>query len=229
MKTTLFTLLLSSFILSGCATPFSEAPMAINFANSEQHKLQAGAHWESIANHLSKTVLEQMGNKKIVYINEPSEKSKFNMALHNLVLSSLIKEGVTVAKFSAASDVSIDLKTQVIKFSKDRATGRNSVGVPTLLTAGVWALTGVASANTARTTLGVSASTIAVGLDAYNWFGSHYATGEIPQHEIIVSINVTDNAQYLSSISNIYYIADSDTSLYKGTSGRKISIEGNKE
>lgn len=229
MKNTLLSLLLGSLIFSGCATPFSEAPMATNFANSEQVKLQAGAHWESIAKHLSKTVIEQMGTRKIVYINEPSEKSKFNIALHSLLLSSLVKEGITVAKFAAASDVTIDLKTHVIKFSKDRASGRNLVGVPTLLTAGVWALTGVGTANTARTTLGVSAGVTAVGLDAYNWFGSQYAAGEIPQHEIIVSVNVTDNAQYLSSVSNVYYIADSDASLYKGVTGKKIGVEGSKE
>lgn len=229
MKNTLLALLLSSVIFGGCATPFSEAPMATNFANSEQIKVQAGAHWESIAKHLSKTMIEQIGTKKIVYINEPSEKSKFNIALHSLLLSSLIKEGIIIAKFSAASDITIDLKTQVIKFSKDRASGRNLVGVPTLLTTGVWALTGVGTANTVRTTVGISTGVTAVGIDAYNWFGSQYAAGEIPQHEIIVSVNATDNAQYLSSVSNIYYIADSDTGLYKGISGKKISLEGSKE
>ncbi|MDD2384252.1 MAG: hypothetical protein PHN18_08705 [Sulfurospirillaceae bacterium] len=216
--------------LSGCMTPYSEAPIPVNFPHTEQNKLQAAMHWESIGSHLAKTIIEQAGDKKIIYINEPTEKSKFNKALHTLLLSALVKNGVTVAKFSAAADVSMDINTQVLKFTKDRAPFRNSFGLPTLLTAGAWAISGVAASNTAATTAGVATGAGAIGIDAYNWFESKYAAGEIPQNEIIVTVTASNNSIYLGSVSNIYYIADSDTSLYASKEmGKVIKVTGDKE
>ncbi len=174
--------------------------------------------------------MEQAGDNRKVYINEPSEKSKFNKAFHTLLLSALVKNGVTVAKFSAASDISMDINTQVIKFTKDRAPFRNSFGTPTLLTAGAWAIAGVAAANTAATTAGVATGAGAVGLDAYNWFESKYSAGEIPQNEIIVTVTASNNSIYFGSVSNIYYVADSDASLYAGvTVGKALKVTGDKE
>ena len=184
MKKSLLALLLGSIVFSGCI----DVPVATNFVNGEQNKPQAGAHWESIANHLAKTVVEQMGSKKSVYVNEPLERSRFNVALHNLLVSALVKEGVSVAKFPAAAEVSVDVKTQMVKFSEDRAT--------------LWHVP----------------------------FDPKYASGETPQNEMIVTVNATDNAQYVSSVSNVYYIADSDVALYKSaTLGRKMNVEGNKK
>lgn len=188
VKKSLLALLLGSIVFSGCATSSSEAPVVTNFVNGEQNKPQAGAHWESIANHLAKTVVDQMGSKKGVYVNEPVERSRFDTALHNLLLSALVKEGVSVAKFPAAAEVSVDVKTQMVKFSKDRATS------------------------------------------GYDQFDPKYDSGETPQNEVIITVNATDNAQYVSSVSNVYYISDSDAALYKKpTLGRKMNVEGNKK
>ena len=217
-------------VFSGCMTPYSEAPIPTNFPHTEQSKLQTAMHWESVVNHLAKTIIEQAGDKKTIYINEPTEKSKFNKALHTLLLSALVKNGVTVAKFSAAADVNMDINTQVLKFTKDRAPFRNSFGLPTLLTAGAWAISGVAAANTATTTAGVATGAGAIGIDAYNWFESKYAAGEIPQNEIIVTVTASNNSIYFGSVSNIYYIADSDSSLYSSNAmGKVLKVTGDKE
>lgn len=222
----LLSLLLGLFFI-GCATPYSEAPIATNFENTEQHKLQAGAHWDIIANHLAASIASNINKERIVYINEPQEKSKFNTALHTLLLSALVQNNISVAKTPTAANATIDIKTQVLKFTPDRATFRNSFGAPTLLAAGVWAMIGVGAANTTANTIGAGATAGALGLDAYNWFGSKY--DEIPQHEIIVTVNVSDAKKYISSLSNVYYIADSDKALYNSVSkGYKIEIEGEK-
>ena len=39
----------SLFAERACTTPYSEAPVAIQFPTSKQNKLQAGAHWDAIA------------------------------------------------------------------------------------------------------------------------------------------------------------------------------------
>ncbi len=188
MKKSLLALLLGSIIFAGCATS-SDAPVVTNFANGEQNKVQAGAHWEIIANHIAKTMVEQMGSKRVVYVNEPAERSAFNVALYNLLVSALVKDGVSVAKFPAAAELTADLKTQMIKFSKDRGTY-----VP-----------------------------------QHDPYDPKYASGETPQSEIIVTVNTTNNAQYVSSITNIYYIVDGEAVLYKNTSGKIINIEGRKK
>lgn len=225
-KSFLISLLFGLFFI-GCATPYAEAPIATNFANSEQSKLQAGSHWGIIAKHLAKSITENVGKDKVVYLNEPQEKSKFNTALHTLVLSAMVENGMTVAKVPTVSSTTIDLQTQVVKFSPDRATFRNSFGAPTLLAAGVWAMLGVAATSSPANTLGAGATAGAVGLDAYNWYGSKY--DEIPQHEIIVTATASNANKYLSSVSNIYYIADSDKSLYYSVPrGDKITIVGGK-
>jgi len=217
-------------VLSGCMTPYSEAPIPTNFPHTEQSKLQATMHWESIVNHLAKSIIEQAGDKKTIYINEPVEKTKFNKALYTLLLSSLVKEGVIVAKFSAAADISMDINTQVLKFTKDRAPFRNAYGVPVLLTTGAWAISGVAAVNTAATTTGVATGVGAVSMDAYNWFESKYAAGSIPQNEIIVTVTASNNSVYFGSVSTIYYIADTDASLYtSNTMGKILKATGDKE
>jgi len=221
---------LVGLVLSGCMTPYSEAPIPTNFPHTEQSKLQAAMHWESIVNHLAKTIVEQAGDKKTIYINEPTEKTKFNKALHTLLLSALVKHGVTVAKFSAAADINMDINTQVLKFTKDRAPFRNSFGLPTALAVGAWAMSGVAAANTATTTAGVATGAGVIGIDAYNWFESKYAAGEIPQNEIIVTVTASNNSVYFGSVSTIYYIADSDASLYaSSTMGKVLKVTGDKE
>ena len=225
-KSFLISLLFGLFFI-GCATPYAEAPVATNFANSEQSKLQAGSHWGIIAKHLAKSITENVGKEKVVYLNEPQEKSKFNTALHTLVLSAMVENGMSVAKIPTAANITVDLKTQVIKFSPDRATFRNSFGAPTLLAAGVWTMIGVGAANTTANSIGAGATAAAVGLDAYNWFGSKY--DEIPQHEIIVTATASNANKYISSVSNVYYIADSDKSLYYTVpKGEKITIVGEK-
>ena len=41
-------ILIASFVLSGCATKYSEVPVAKNFETTEQHVLQAAKHWDLI-------------------------------------------------------------------------------------------------------------------------------------------------------------------------------------
>ena len=228
MKKCLLGSCLLGLLFMGCATPYSEAPVATNFANSEQNKLQSSAHWEVIANHLAKQIADSVGKEHTVYVNPTEEKSKFNTALHSLLLSALVKNEVKVAKFSATSDVAVDIKTQVVKFTPDRAPYRNMLGAPTLLAAGVWAMMGVGTVNTTANTVAAGVTSAAVGLDVYHWFSSRYST--IPEHEIIITVSASDATKYLSSISAVYYIADSDKSLYYTVpKGEKISITGDKQ
>ena len=52
--------LCASLFLTACTTPYSEAPVATNFPSSKQHKLQAGAHWNVIANDAASTLVSSI-------------------------------------------------------------------------------------------------------------------------------------------------------------------------
>lgn len=46
--------IVGSLVLTGCAAPYTETPLATNFPTSKQPKLQAAAHWNVIANDVAK-------------------------------------------------------------------------------------------------------------------------------------------------------------------------------
>lgn len=183
--------------MAGCATPYSEAPIATNFSTIKQNKLQAGAHWKVIADDLAKTVTGKAGNAQSVYLNPPP-KTAFNQAFYSLLLTSLVNQGVTVAKQPAAADVTVDIETQMVKFGANRQQ-YNFVGAPTALAAGAWALHGVGPVWTANEILGATTG-LTVGFDALHWFRSEFASGATPQSEIFVTVTASDK----KSISNAH-------------------------
>ncbi len=210
MRQTSLTIALSAVLVGGCATPYSEAPLATNFATIKQNKLQAGAHWQSIADDLAKTVTGKIGAAKVIYLNAPAS-SAFTRAFHSQLLTALVNSGVQVAKSPADADVTVDIETQTVKFGADR-TQYGFVGVPTALAAGVWVLYGVEASVTA---VGVATATAAlVAFDAVKYFRSEYASGPTPQNEIFVTVTVSDKNRYLARTSNVYYVAESDAGLY---------------
>jgi hypothetical protein len=227
MKKIMLSAIATAFIFSGCSTPYSEAPLPINYKTTEQHKLQAALHWKMIANDLAKSVAEKNGVSKTVYVNKFSEKFHFNQAFHTLLISALVNKGMHVMKTAENADVSVDITIQMIKFSKNRAPYRDSVGIPTFLTAGLWVLRDFMMNHSATSSAILTTATVAVGMDTYNWFKSKYPEGEIPQNEIIVTVSSSEQNQYVSSLSNVYYTSDTDQSLYTSMmQGKNLLVEG---
>ncbi|MCL2524478.1 MAG: hypothetical protein FWF20_01535 [Betaproteobacteria bacterium] len=195
--------------LAGCATPYSEAPTATNFSSSKQSKLQAAAHWKIIADDTARQIAAGLGERQALYVNVPEVKSEFDRAFANQLIAALIAQGFVVQKTPQGA-LNVDIDTQAVRFAANRPQYAY-VGAPTLLAAGVWALHSVHWSAAAATvgTLG------AVGLDAYAWFRSEFATGETPQTEIIVTATVSNREQYLARATSVYYVADADQGLYQ--------------
>ncbi|NOT16861.1 MAG: hypothetical protein HOP20_02185 [Sulfuriferula sp.] len=194
-------------------------PSATNFATTQQNKLQAGAHWKLIADDLAKTVAAKVSNNQSIYLNPPA-KSAFNQAFQSVLLTALVNQGVNVVKQSASADVTVDVDTQLVKFSADRQQARYA-GTLTALTAGVWALHGATLAGGA--TAGVAL------FDAYTWFHSESASGATPQNEIFVTVTTSDKNRYIGRSSSVYYIADSDQGLYSAAQNAKtITVYGDR-
>lgn len=193
-------------LLAACATPYTEAPLATNFPTSKQPKLQAAAHWNVIAGDIAKQISAGLKDKRPLFVNQSAVKTGFDRAFTNDLISALVANGYTVLK-SPAGALSVDVDTQVVRFSPNRPQ-YNHTGLATALTTGVWAL------HQAHATTGAVLVAGVASADAYSWFRSEFATGETPQTEIIVTASVSDANQFLARSTSIYYVADADSRMY---------------
>jgi hypothetical protein len=197
-------------MLLGCATPYSEAPLATNFPTSTQKKLQAAAHWNVIARDVATAIASSLKgtDTRSLFVNQSSIKTPFERAFSNQLLSELVAAGFTVLKTPDGASV-VDIDTQAIRFSPNRPQYKYA-GLPTALATGVWAL------HEAEATAGAAAFVVVASADAYAWFRSEFATGETPQTEIVITTSVSNANRYLARSTNVYYVADSDEALYRG-------------
>ena len=192
--------------VAGCATPYSEAPLATNFPTNRQPKLQAAAHWNVIAGDVAKQISAGLKDKRPLFVDQSSVRTVFDRAFTNDLISALVAGGHTVLK-SPTGALNVDVDTQTVRFSPNRPQ-YNYAGVATALTTGVWAL------HQAHATAGAVLVAGVASADAYSWFRAEFATGETPQTEIIITTSVSDASQYLARSTSIYYVADTDSRMY---------------
>ena len=197
-------------VASACATPYSETPLATNFATSKQHKLQAASHWSLISRDVAARLSASLPKDAPVFVNQASEQTAFERAFTTQLLTALVQAGHPVMK-SPEGALRIGLDTQAIPFSADRMQNRD-FGSATALGAGVWAVYDLVEY--ASNGAGKAAMLGLVALDANKWLQSEFASGETPQHEIIITTTVSDANRYIARDSSVYYVADGDLTLY---------------
>ncbi|KQV80954.1 hypothetical protein ASD15_13790 [Massilia sp. Root351] len=216
MVTKTAAILISGALLAGCAgqqvpqiphTPYSPVPVASNFPTSNQYTLQAAAHWGVIAQHIEKGLAADLKKSppRPFYIAEPSpQASPFQRALAAQLVSALVRDGHIVSRTPAGS-LKVDIDVQAYTFAPGRAQFRYP-GEPTVLTAGVLALTLL------EPVAGLLAGVAAI--DTYQYQHAKFAAGDTPQTELLVTVSVSDQYRYYARNSTAYYVADSDRTLY---------------
>ena len=206
-------------MLAGCAPfPHSEAPLATNFATAKQMKLQAGQHWQVIANDTADTLAAALakgatciapaGNCPPLFVSRSDPTSAFGKAFHSQFVSRLVNQGHSVAT-SGPGDILVTIEAQTVKFTPDRSQYMGA-GKFTMLSTGVWALREI-GVNQSTGTAIVAGS---VAADIYEWNVSEFAKGQTPQIELILTASATKGGKYLARSTNVYYVADGDASLY---------------
>lgn len=210
----------------GCTTPYSEAPVAVNFKTTEQDKLQAAQHWNVVATDIAAAVAKNTGKYRAVSL-APAPNSSFGRAFHELLLTRLVAAGVPLVKTGAAADAVLAIDTQLLEFRADRPV-RTDVGLLTALTAGVWAVQawGPEGAWATSQVLG-GATALAATADALSWWRSKYPHGGTPQSELIVNASLTEGERYVARASSVYYLADVDAALYAtAPAARALHVKG---
>lgn len=200
--------LCGALLAAGCAIPYSPAPVATNFPNSLQVKLQAGAHWGVIARHMTNQLAPSLkvNARRPMYVSA-QQSSAFAQGVSAHLVTALVNDGYTVVKVPDANTLRIELDTQVVAFSPNRPQYKFA-GERTALVAGAWLLTGI------DRSIEFLASAAVGGQDAYAWFHSQFATGATPKTEVIVNLSLADDSRYYARTSAVYYTVDSDRALY---------------
>jgi hypothetical protein len=214
--------LCTGVLLTACATPYSDTPTPTNFATSKQLKLQAGAHWNAIAQHAADSLMNSLKVGKgcvaaqpecqRVYVRAPKEASEFSQAFRTQFITALVNSGVAVAK-NPGGAMEIEFDVQVVKFSPKRLPAGTFESIA-LIAGGVWALHGLWEHSSVGTARAVSLAALAA-IDAHRWLTSDIASGPTPQLEILLTVSASNAAEFLGRVTNIYYVADSDETLYQ--------------
>ena len=208
-----------SLLAAACTTtPTSETPAPTNFAINRQLQLQAGAHWNAIANNAAETLVASLRTGKDckvmdcsgrMFVRPPKENTPFAQAIHTQMITALVNRGIQI-KRSPVGAQEIEVDIQVVKFSPGRKEGVFVSAA--MLTAGVWALQGSWMLTSPH---GIATSVLAGGaFDATRWAASEFASGPVPQHEIFLTVSAVSGDNYIGRVTNVYYVADSDQSLY---------------
>lgn len=207
----LLTTAVASIVLGGCAAPYSPVPLPANAPLAKQDQLQASAHWKAISAHLEKQLeptIRRTPNLPL-YI-QVGQSTPFNQTLASQLITSLVNDGYIVGKAPAGA-LKVEIDTQVVAFSADRpqylfAGGRSE------LMGGAWVISNVNDIGAPR---GAAADAPPFSEhNAYSWFRSEFS-GATPKTEIVLTISVSDERRYYARSTSVYYVTDSDRSLYE--------------
>ncbi len=217
-------------VLAGCTPRYADTPTPTRFANEEQHKLQSARHWQLIADNFAEQMASSLANKldaRAIHIPQPGGEQPFVEGFRELLMTSLFAKGVPVAT-SPNGALIADVRFNAYRFQPDRAANTRFYGEATALAAGLWAVGGVMAADIASAggvDAGAKLLLTVAGLEGFGWlrnegFGAgRYASGNVPQSEILLTVSVSDGGRLLSRHSSIYYSADEDMALYWKRSG----------
>lgn len=198
------TIVAGALLLAGCAAQLATSARQAGAEAPRQPQMQAGAHWQAISAHLEQQLgpaLKASPNLPL-YVT-PAQDTAFTQTVTSQLITSLVNDGYVVGK-KAAGALKVDIDTQVVAFSGERPQYQ---GQRAALGDGAWAISGADGA--------APAGGHAPAQDAYTWFHTGFAAGATPKTEIVVTISVSDERRYYARSTAVYYVTDSDRSLYE--------------
>ncbi len=193
--------------LSGCFyTNAAQVPMAKTYPYTEQQRMQAAHHWQVLAEHEAKGILQQHHLRATpLYLPQRQDHAsgEFARGYRALLTSELVSGGAIVKKRPAGA-VTVDFDVEVVNHS-GRGFIRPYPGVMTLAAFATGVSVLVAPSSNAALALipPVAMSDVTSG----SWTA-------VGNEEIIITTEITDNERVLYSSSNIYYINQGDRRHY---------------
>lgn len=205
-------------VLAGCA--MSPIPVAQNFPLTTQKKVRSAGHWSQLSQDVvTQTIasLEKAGAKpqNTVHVASTLNPSDFDRAFREFLVTELVQKGWQVMP-SPNADLTLSYEAQVVKHNSERP--HFVPGLFTSLTAGLYVLHNASAA--------AGGLMLAGALD----YAASVQTGGPTHTELVLTSTVTGNGRYVSRKTDVYYIEESDTSLFNGlyryTAGKNMKVVG---
>ena len=223
-------------LLSGCASRYADTPQPTRFETSKQSKLQAAQHWQVIANNFAAQLTSDLRGKGVtqaLHIPASKDDYAFVEGFRELLTTALLAQGWDI-RTTPRNALTVDIRYSIYKFQPERLKNVYYHGEATALVAGLWAVSGIVDGGMSA---GAKALSVAVLADAAGWIvqdapggpeKAQYASGPVPQSEILVTASVTEGDRIVARRSNIYFAADEDKALYwhKPGQGTELRVKG---
>ncbi len=184
----------------------SPIPVSENFQLTTQKKVRSAGHWNLLSRDVvgqTLASLEKAGAtpQSTVHVPMAANASDFDRAFHEFLVTELVQKGWHVLPTDNAA-LTLSYQSQIIKHNSDRP--HFVPGLFTSLMAGLYVLHDVTPA--------AGGLMLAGALD----LGSSINTGGPTHTELVLTTTVTGNGRYMSRKTDVYYVEESDTSLFYG-------------
>ncbi|GHT94187.1 hypothetical protein AGMMS49545_15090 [Betaproteobacteria bacterium] len=173
------------------APPVVPVPSA--FPVTTQPKLQAGLHWQTIAQDAARALAShlQRGQRcgfshnpcRALYVAKAQEETEFSRAFVNALITALVQQGLIVSQDDNGA-LALHVDVQSVHFG--RGAG-----------------------------LGAPLKSLAPGLWTTGGDGSRVDAPPGERSEIIVTLSALDGNRYAARSTNVYYVGNVDLSLYE--------------
>jgi len=197
-------------ILAGCASQYSEKPLAIKHQYLEQKKIQAAAHWQAIAQNEAGLIakkLEHSGTKVYVKRGGVGE-TAFSEAYEDFLTSALLASGQTVSLEKNRSQYEVSYDVQVVNHKDQDSLPLIKPGFFSALTATAYILDSALDRWSNPEVIAVPIAALA------DWKLHRSKFTSTPTTEVIITTKLKSGPILTSSSSSIYYLNTGDRRLY---------------
>lgn len=215
MKSCTYLFIAFTLFLTGCQSQYTAYPLAVKPEYGEQQKVQAAAHWKTIAYNEAALMLKKLASQPgSVYIDGSSGgDSAFANAYSELLTSALVQNGTAVQLSSSSATHTLYYDIQAVRH-RGRGLPPIKPGVLTALATAVFLID--SSDNWGDQNLLVVPLVAAA---EYLLYKNKFTN--TPVTEVIITTKLKRGDSLVSSNSSIYYFNVKDSSHYKDSSQNK--------
>ncbi len=202
--------------LAGCAQ--SPIPVSGNFDLTEQKKVRSAGHWQVISRDAVRETLKMLDDSGVaanarVSLVTPEKATPFEKAFHEMLTTDLVRSGRRVAAGNATGAVLLSYNVQLVEHKSPRP--HFVPGIHTMLGAGVAALYGIRNYHA---DVHAAAGLAVLGATDY---AASVNSGGPTNFELVLTTSAATPDQTLARKTDVYYIENADTSLFKNAAEPK--------
>lgn len=209
----------AAFSLSGCVST-DGVSVPVSFPAASQYKLKSAAHWqliaEDVAGQMKQSLMAQNHLQAAIYLEEPAQPTAFERSLLPMLRAGLLSQGL---KVSVRSQDAAVLKVQVSKVSH---VASYRPGTLTLLGGGLLVLREIVQHHS-PVLINAGGALAAITADV-----AMTRNNTPPDLELILSVSVQKEGQYLATSNQVYYLSSQDLDMYQNLppTGRIFPVNG---